>query len=429
MVVAMSDTNHKVQQEVLPNGLVVITEPMEHVHSVSVGIWLRNGSRREPAELNGISHFIEHMVFKGTTRRTAEDIAREVDSVGGMLDAFTSKEMVCFNTRVLDEHLPKAFDVLADMVLDPRFAEEEIDREKSVILEEIRMTQDNPEDLVHELFTQNFWSPHALGKPILGTPETVSAFTRDTLRTWFKQRYAPNNMVITAAGHLTHEQLVDLVSERFAKGTSAGEDAAEATPQPASHVTLRTKHELEQVHICMGVPALPMTDRRRFGVAVLNNVLGGGMSSRLFQNIRERQGLAYAIFSELNSYRDAGALSVYAGTSLDTAAQLVQSIVSEFRKLKLENVPAEELRRSKDQLKGSLMLSLESSTARMSSLARQEMYFDRFYSMDELIERIESVTTEDVKELANEFFLTESIAVTVLGNLNGLKLTREQLAC
>src|ERR1700689_1667009 len=305
MEARMQDTTRKVHKEILPNGLVVLTEPMEHVHSVSVGIWLRSGSRRERPEINGISHFIEHMVFKGTQRRTAEDIAREIDRLGGMLDAFTSKEMVCFNTRVLDEHLAKAFDILAGLVLEPKFAVDDIVREQSVVLEEIRMTQDNPEDLVHELFTQNFWHPHALGRPILGTPETVSEFTRDTLRSWFKQRYAPNNMVITAAGHLTHQQLADLVSERFAKGTSAGEDAAEATPQPASHVTLRTKHELEQAHICMGVPALPMTDRRRFGVAVLNNVLGGGMSSRLFQNIRERQGLAYAIFSELNSYRDA----------------------------------------------------------------------------------------------------------------------------
>src|SRR5271163_4279573 len=204
----MPDTNHKVQTDTLPNGLVVITEPMEHMHSVSVGIWLQAGSRREPAALNGISHFIEHMVFKGTARRTAEDIAREVDSVGGMLDAFTSKEMVCFNTRVLNEHLPKAFDVVSDMVLEPKFAEDEIDREKSVILEEIRMTQDNPEDLVHELFTQNFWYPHALGKPILGTPETVSALNRTTLRSWFQERYSPNNLVITAAGHLTHAQLL-----------------------------------------------------------------------------------------------------------------------------------------------------------------------------------------------------------------------------
>jgi predicted Zn-dependent peptidase len=424
----MSDTNHSVQTEALPNGLVVITEPMEHVHSVSVGIWLRTGSRCEPPGLNGISHFIEHMVFKGTTRRTAEDIAREVDSVGGMLDAFTSKEMVCFNTRVLDEHLPKAFDVLADMVLDPKFAEDEIDREKSVILEEIRMTQDNPEDLVHELFTQNFWAPHALGKPILGTPETVSAFSRDTLRTWFKQRYAPNNMVITAAGHLTHAQLVDLVSERFAKSTSAGADAAEATPQPASHVTLRTKHELEQVHICMGVPALPMTDRRRFGVAVLNNVLGGGMSSRLFQNIRERQGLAYAIFSELNSYRDAGALSVYAGTSLDTASQLVRSVLDEFRRLRDEPLSVEELRRAKDHLKGATLLALEGSGQRMNSLARYHMYFKRHFTAQDLIALLESVTVEDVQQLAREFFQPGRMAASVVGNLNGFALTPDQLA-
>ena len=424
----MPDTNHRVQTEALPNGLVVITEPMEHVHSVSVGIWLRTGSRCEPPGLNGISHFIEHMVFKGTSRRTAEDIAREVDSVGGMLDAFTSKEMVCFNTRVLDEHLPKAFDVLADMVLDPKFAEDEIDREKSVILEEIRMTQDNPEDLVHELFTQNFWSPHALGKPILGTPETVSAFSRDTLRTWFKQRYAPNNMVITAAGHLTHAQLLDLVSERFAKGTSAGEDAAEATPQPASHVTLRTKHELEQVHICMGVPALPMTDRRRFGVAVLNNVLGGGMSSRLFQNIRERQGLAYAIFSELNSYRDAGALSVYAGTSLDTASQLVRSVLDEFRRLRDEPLSAPELRRAKDHLKGATLLALEGSGQRMNSLARYHMYFKRHFTAQDLIALLESVTVEDVQQLAREFFQPGRMAASVVGNLNGFQLTQDQLA-
>src|SRR5271156_1780743 len=278
------DTPHKVQKEVLPNGLVVITEPMEHVHSVSVGIWLRSGSRREPPELNGISHFIEHMVFKGTTRRSAEDIAREVDRVGGMLDAFTSKEMVCFNTRVLDEHLPKAFDVVADMVLEPKFAPEEIDREKSVILEEIRMVQDNPEDLAHELFTQNFWPRNALGKPILGTPETVSAFTRETLQKWFRSCYAPNNMVITAAGHLSHAQLVDLVAERFAKLAPSENGDADSVPESVPHVTLLTKQDLEQVHICLGVTALPMADRRRFAVNVLNNVLGGGMSSRLFQN-------------------------------------------------------------------------------------------------------------------------------------------------
>jgi predicted Zn-dependent peptidase len=423
----MADTTHSMQTEILPNGMAVLTEPMEHVHSVSVGIWLRSGSRREPAELNGISHFIEHMVFKGTKRRSAEDIAREMDSVGGMLDAFTSKELVCFNARVLDEHLPKAFDVVADMVLEPKFAEEDIEREKSVILEEIRMTQDNPEDLVHELFTQNFWSAHSLGKPILGTPETVSSFTRETLENWFRHWYAPNNLVVTAAGHLTHAQLVDLVAERFSKLAPATPNGAERKPAPSPHITLRTKQELEQVHICIGVPALPMTDRRRFAVSVLSNVLGGGMSSRLFQNIREKQGLAYAIFSELNSYRDVGLLSVYAGTSLETAGQLVRCVLDEFRKLRDEPLSEEELRRAKDHLKGATLLALEGSGQKMNSLARYHIYFNRHFTPQELIVMLEEVTAEEVQRIAREFFQPEYLAASVVGNLDGFQLTRDQL--
>jgi predicted Zn-dependent peptidase len=421
------ETPHNVQKEVFPNGLVVITDPMEHVHSVSVGIWLRSGSRREPAELNGVSHFIEHMVFKGTRRRSAEDIAREVDSVGGMLDAFTSKEMVCFNTKVLDEHLAKVFDVIADMVLEPKFAEDEIEREKSVILEEIRMTQDNPEDLVHELFTQNFWYPNALGKPILGTPETVAAFSRATLRSWFQERYSPNNMVITAAGHLSHAQLLDLVAERFADRPAGNAWTPESVPVAAPHITVRTKHELEQVHLCLGVSALPMTDRRRFAVSVLNNILGGGMSSRLFQNIRERKGLAYSIFSELNSYRDAGVLSVYAGTSLETVAQLVRCVLDEFRRMKDEPPPEEELRRAKDHLKGATLLALEGTGQRMNSLARYHIYFDRHYTAQELIAMLEEVTAADVQRLAQDFFQSDRVAASVVGNLNGFQLTRDQL--
>jgi len=423
----MSNTAHSVQKETLPNGLVVLTESMEHVHSVSVGIWLRSGSRREPAQLNGISHFIEHMVFKGTKRRSAEDIAREMDSVGGMLDAFTAKEMVCFNARVLDEHLPRAFDVVADMVLEPRFAGEDIEREKSVILEEIGMTQDNPEDLVHELFTQNFWSPHSLGKPILGTPETVSAFTRETLENWFHDCYAPNNLVVTAAGHLTHAQIVDLVAQRFAKLAPAAENGADGKPSPSPHITMRTKHELEQTHICLGVPALPMTDRRRFAVSVLNNILGGGMSSRLFQNIRERLGLAYSIFSELNSYRDVGLLSVYAGTSLEKAAQLVRCVLDEFRRLRDEPLTDEELRRAKDHLKGATLLSLEGSGQRMNSLARYHIYFNRHFTPQELIAMLEEVTPADVQQIAREFFQAKHLAASVVGNLDGFELTREQL--
>ena len=422
----MANTNG-VQKEILPNGLVVITEPMEYFHSVSVGIWLRSGSRREPAELNGISHFIEHMVFKGTKRRSAEDIAREVDRVGGMLDAFTAKEMVCFNTRVLAEHLPKAFDVLADMVLEPRFAQEDIDREKSVVLEEIRMTQDNPEDLVHELFTQNFWNPHPLGKPILGTPETVSALTRETLDDWFGRCYAPNNLVITAAGRISHEQMVQMVTERFSKLSSVHDGHQEPAPEGSPHITLRTKHELEQVHICLGVPALPLTDQRRFAASILNNVLGGGMSSRLFQNIREKLGLAYAIFSEMNSYRDAGMLSVYAGTSLETAEQLIDCVLEEFQRLKLQVLDDEELRRAKDHLKGATLLALEGTGSRMNSLARYHIYFDRHFTAQELIAMLESVTAEEVQQIAEEVFQPGRLAVSVVGALDGFNLTPAQL--
>jgi predicted Zn-dependent peptidase len=419
--------SRKVHKEILPNGLVVITEPMPHVHSVSVGIWVRSGSRREPPELNGVSHFIEHMVFKGTRRRTAEDIAREVDSVGGMLDAFTAKEMVCFNTKVLGEHLPRAFDIIADMALEPKFDVEDIAREQSVILEEIRMTQDNPEDLVHELFSQNFWTPHALGRPILGTPETVASFTRDHLQGWFRSSYAPNNLVITAAGDLTHQQMVDLVAERFATLEPVNDAPLDPAPQPAPHITLRSKLELEQVHICIGLPAFPMTDNRRFAVSVLNNVLGGGMSSRLFQNVRERLGLAYAIFSELNSYRDAGILSVYAGTSLETASKLVDCVLAEFRRLRDEKLLEDELRRAKDHLKGATLLALESSGQRMNSLARYHMYFNRHFTPDELIVMLEAVTAEEIQAIAREFFQSDRLAASVVGSLNGFSLTRDQL--
>ncbi len=425
----MANLARDIQKEALPNGLAVITEPMPHLRSVSVGIWIRTGSRREPAELNGISHFIEHMVFKGTERRTAEEIARAIDSVGGMLDAFTAKEMICFNVKVLDEHLPIAFDVLSDLVLRPRFAEEDIAKEKQVVLEEIKMDQDNPDYLVHEIFTQNFWRGHPLGKPILGTRETVKQFTHESLFACFRRWYTPNNMVITAAGNLEHARLRELVAREFAALAPATDGFADSAPRPHARITTRTKRELEQVHICLGVPSYPMAHERRFAAAVLNNILGGGMSSRVFQNIREKQGLAYAVFSELSPYRDTGLLSVYAGTARETAGQVVRLVTEEFRNLKHQPVTEEELRRAKDNLKGSLVLSLESTGARMSNLARQEMYFGRFFTPDELLDSLERVTREEVQQIAQEFFQPEQIGVTVLGSLDGFQLTREQLAC
>lgn len=425
----MVEEKRNIHREVLPNGLIVLTEEMQHIRSVSIGIWIKTGSRDEDLQWNGISHFIEHMVFKGTKHRSAEDIARQVDSIGGNMDAFTAKECVCFNVKVLDDHLPIAMDVLSDLVLNPVFDGADITRERGVILEEIKMDEDSPDYLVHEIFTQNFWKDHPLGKPILGTKETVKRFEQPVVLDFYGQRFAPGNLIICAAGNLKHAQFVELVAKHFAQMQPKKNGFHSPQPKIVPRIIMRNKKALEQVQICVGVPSHPIAHQKRYASYILNTLLGGGMSSRLFQNIRERQGLAYAIYSDLNPYRDTGCLSVYAGTSRESAGKVVQSIVSEFRKLKTEEVPPEELRRAKDQLKGSLMLSLESSTARMSNLARQEMYFDRFYTLDELIEKIEGVTAEELKELAEQFFHTDSIAVTVLGNLNGLKLTREQLAC
>ncbi len=425
----MVEELRNIEREVFPNGLTVLTERMDHIRSVSMGIWVKSGSRHEDPHVNGISHFVEHMVFKGTRNRTAEQIARQVDSIGGNMDAFTGKETICFNIKVLDEHLPIAVDVLSDMVLHPVFDGKEIVRERGVILEEIKMDEDNPDYLVHEIFTQNFFKDHPLGKPILGTKETVRRFDQAATLAYYSGKFSPGNMIISAAGNLDHHELVDLLRQRFATLPAGGNGWHDTPPKINSRIILRNKKALEQVQICVGVPSYSISHDRRYVMYVLNTLLGGGMSSRLFQNIREKQGLVYSIFSELNPFRDTGMLSVYAGTSRESAAKVVKSIVSELRQLKESRIAEEELKRAKDQLKGSLMLSLESSTARMSNLARQEMYYDRFVSMDEIIERIQAVTEEDLLRSANELFRAELIAVTVLGNLNGLKITRDSLAC
>jgi predicted Zn-dependent peptidase len=427
--IAMVKEVRNIRRQVLPHGLTIITEQMEHIRSASIGIWLETGSRDETPQSNGISHFIEHMVFKGTKHRTAEEIARQVDSIGGNMDAFTSKECICFNVKVLDEHVPVALDILTDLVLHPTFTNEDIARERGVILEEIKMDEDNPDYLVHEIFTQNFWKDHPLGKPILGTKETVKKFERETVLDTYTHRFAPGNIIVAAAGHLDHDQFVDLVVKHFEHLKPAKNGFHSPVPKIVPRIVLRNKKALEQVQLCIGVPAYPIAHQKRHAGYILNTLLGGGMSSRLFQNIRERQGLAYSIYSDLNPYRDTGCMAVYAGTSLASATKVVKAVVNEFHNLKTEPVPAEELRRSKDQLKGSLMLSLESSTARMSNLARQEMYFDHFQDLDELIEKIEAVNADDLQSLAREFFKTESVAVTALGNLSGLKISHDQLAC
>ena len=371
------NTERNIRRTVLPSGLIVLTERMEHVRSVAMGVWMRAGSRHEVPELNGISHFVEHMVFKGTKSRSAQRIAREVDAIGGNLDAFTGKETICFNIKVLDEHVPTALDVLSDLVLNPVFAAEEIARERGVILEEIKMDEDSPDTLVHEIFTQNFWKGHPLGKPILGTRETVRSFEQNTLVGFFEQRFQAGNMVFSAAGNIEHDSFVEQVARSFSSLApgSALSDSAAPTVTPRIH--LRNKKSLEQVQLC----------------------------------------------------RDTGSLCVYAGTSSDRALQVIDLVMEEFRRLKTEPLQPGELRRAQDQLKGNLLLSLESSMSRMSNLARQQMYFERFFGLDEIIERVEAVTEEDVMGMASSLFQPERVAVTLLGRLDGLHLNRSQLVC
>ncbi len=411
----MASATRDIHRHVLSNGLVVITETMQHVRSVSVGIWVRNGSRREAPTENGLAHFLSIWSSKGTERRSAEDIAREMDSVGGMLDAFTSKEQICFNAKVLDEHLPIAFDVIADLVLRPKLDSEDVNKERQVVLEEIKMDLDNPEYLLHDIFTRGFWPEHSLGRPILGTPETVRNFSRDSLRRRFQNWFAPDHIVITAAGNVTPQQVLELAEKEFGSLQPSGHLDPEPVPSRPRPSIWKPSAISSKSTCASACPRIPLADERRFAVAVLNNLLGGGMSSRLFQNIREKQGLAYAVFSELTPYSDAGMLSVYAGTAKETVDQVLDLTVAEFRAMKESPVTEEELLRAKNHLKGSLMLSLESTSSRMSNLARQELYFHRFSSLDEISASIDAVTREEVQSLAREFFQPDQIAATVLG--------------
>jgi predicted Zn-dependent peptidase len=429
MANAAVQTLRDIEIATLKNGVRVISEEMNHVRSVSLGVWIRTGSRRETSEENGISHFIEHMLFKGTKNRSAEEIARSVDSIGGGLDAFTAKEMVSYNTKVLDEHLPIAFDVLADMVRNPLFREEDIEKEKGVILEELKMDVDNPEYLLHDIFSSNFYKDHPLGKPIIGSKDTIRGFDRGMIDSYFQRYYSPSNILITAAGNLNHAQLVDLARQHFEDLPVNGALAPEIAPVPHARLVFRNKSSLEQTHLYMGVPAYPFPHELRFACYTLNTILGGGMSSRLFQNIREKQGLAYAVYSELSMYRDAGCMAIYAGTAVETCGKVIDSIVKEFRELKENLVPAEELRRAKDNLKGSFMLGLESTSSRMGNLARQDLYFQRFFTLDEMLASIEAVNAEQVRDIAREFFNPKNITLAVLGNLGDFRIKREELDC
>ena len=416
-----------IHRDVLPNGLRLLTERMPHVRSVSIGVWLTRGSRHEPAAHEGIAHFVEHMLFKGTATRSAEDIAQQIDSIGGHLDAFTSKEYAGYFIKVLDEHLPLAVDVLSDLVTAPAFDAAEIEREKKVVLEEIKMVEDTPDDLVHELFAGGFWPKHPLGRPILGQPETVAALDQATLRRYFTDAYVASNFVVAAVGNVEHARVRDLVHGAFRNVPSHGSAIADVVPAPAADVLVRAK-DLEQSHVCFGTPGLAYNDPDRYVGFALNTMLGGSMSSRLFQNVREKRGLAYSVFSSLSSYRDAGAFTVYAGCANESVAELVDVVVQELRRMRDEPLAAGELRRAKDHLKGSLMLGLESTSSRMSHLARLAIYDDPEESLDAMLDAIEQVNEGDVARVAQRVLSPGTLGLTVLGGVNGLEIPAEQLA-
>jgi predicted Zn-dependent peptidase len=413
-------------KEILENGLTLITESMPDVRSVAIGVWVKRGSRHESPEACGVSHFIEHMVFKGTKTRSAERIAAEVDSIGGYMDAFTAKEYASFHLKVLDEHLPLAAEILGDIVQNPLFDPAEMAKEKKVIFEEINMVEDTPDDLVMEMFAGAFWPHHPLGRPILGTKRTVSRFHREDLFTHFSRVYHPANIVIAAAGHLEHSATAALVRRHFSGLRGAKTPGNGRPPSVATRTVVRSKRELEQVHVCLGARAYPQAHPDRYACYVLNTVLGGSMSSRLFQNVREKRGLVYSISSGLTSYSDAGLLSVYAGTSLGSAPEVIRLTVEEIRRLRGERIPAVELRRAKDHLKGGLLLSLESSGARMSHIARHEIYFGRQLPLDEILEGIEATSADDVQRTAAAIF-DGRVGACVLGNLGGWRPREREL--
>jgi predicted Zn-dependent peptidase len=404
------------RKDTLSNGIRVVSETLPKSRSVSIGVWVKIGSRHEPEERGGISHFIEHLFFKGTEKRTAKDIAIEMDSIGGEMNAFTSQETTTYYVKVVDEHLPIAIDLLSDILIGSRFDPLEMEKERKVILEEIKGVEDTPDDYIHELFTSTVWPNNSLGRPILGTRETIRAMKHDDIISYIDNYYSPKEIVISVAGNFEHGRLIDLLNRSFGLLSRTGIAKKEATPVFTRDVSIKKK-QLEQVQLCIGCKGLHYTHEDRFVISALNTVLGNSMSSRLFQEVREQNALAYSIYSYVTSYRDTGLLTIYAGTDPSNVLQVVRLVMKEIRKIKDEGITPAEETRVKNQIKGSLVLSLESSNSHMSRLARQEIYFGKYLSIDDIIKGVEKVTRERVQHLAQQLFSGESMSLTILGPL------------
>ena len=412
--------------------MTVLTEHMPGLRSCTVGIWARRGSRHEEAELNGICHFIEHAVFKGTKRRTALDIAIESDRLGGHLDAFTSHEVTGFTMKVTDKGLPQAFDILADMLAHPRFDREDLEREQKVILEEMKMVEDTPDEFLGELFNAAYFPDHALGRPIEGTAETVPTFDQKKTARFHAREFSPRNLVIAAAGNVEHAQLVEMATRAFSENpqpddASSSLSGQTSTPQASAAILIERKKELEQAHLIIASPWPSATSEDRFAASLLANVLGGGTSSRLWQSIREQRGLAYSVGAGASAFSDIGVFTIYAGTSPKQLDEVVDLSLIELRRVVRESVAEEELKLVKDQTVSSILLGLESSSVRAGALARQEIVHGRRISPDEVISRLEAVTIEDLQRIAREYFTSEALALVALGDLNGFRVDRSRL--
>ncbi len=415
-----------VVQSELPNGLRVVTETMPGVPSVTIGIWVENGSRYERPEQAGISHYLEHLFFKGTERRNAAQIAEEFDAIGGALNAFTGKEYTCYYGKVLAEHLAVAEDILSDVFLHSRFDPDEIERERSVILQEIMQVEDTPDDYVHDLFNLQYWHHHPLSFPICGRVETVEKFCQQEFLDFIAARYRPNRIIIAAAGNVEHERVVAWAARCFGSLEGTTPIVERAPPQPLRGVSCVPK-DLEQMHVCLGVPGVSQLAEERYAAYLLNTALGGGMSSRLFQEVREKRGHAYSVYSFLSSYRDAGYLGVYVGTSPQWVEEVVRVIVAELEELKRHGLRSEELARVKNQLKGNLLLGLETSDSRMSRIAKNEIYFGADVTPQQVAARIDAVSNDEIIALAAQLLRIDQMGITMLGDLKGRSFGEELL--
>ncbi len=413
-----------IRKTVLDNGIQLLTEDIAHVRSVAVGVWVNVGSRYEEDEIAGITHFIEHLMFKGTEKRTAKQIAEALDAVGGQLNAFTTKEYTCYYAKVLDEHFELALDVLSDMLFNSKFAVPDIDRERNVIIEEIKMYEDTPDELVHDIFANTIWQKHPLGRPIIGYADVIGQMDRDAFMDYLGKYYVPENIVVTVAGNINHDIVAGKINTYLGGLKGGPSERAMELPAPQKAITCREK-ETEQVHLCVGIPGMPLDHDQIYTFQLVNTIFGGGLSSRLFQEIREQRGLVYSIYSYHSSYHDTGLFCVYAGLSKENVVSALELVFKEIRDIRDNGVSGQELRRAKDQLKGNLLLSLENVNTRMSRLGKSQLYLGKVVTPEEIVQKIEKVTAEDVKRLARERFNPQDFAIASVGPWDDCKILEE----